>query len=147
MSQSSPWRLTIRQTSVVLSLLLALFLVRVLAQFIQYFGDLAFLPGFEAWHSATLPYGWLLFSQAVIIAAVVMVITRVHGGNYRCSRLRALVLLWAGVLYFLFMLVRLVLSVTLLPDHPWFGAPLPAIFHLVLAGIVMTIGLYEHGNT
>lgn len=136
--------LTPGKTIKLLYVLLALFIFRVLIQLIQFFGDLSFLPDFESWHSETIPYGWLLLSQGLIIAWVIAVILRIHRMQYRFNEKCALFLLWSGSLYFLVMLARLILSITILTSHPWFGATLPALFHLVLASIVIVTGLYEY---
>lgn len=135
-----------RNTLALLIILLSLFIFRVLAQLIQYRRNLPVLPGFEDWHSATLPYGWLLLCQAVIIVTVLLVISRIYKETYKPYRRRALFLLTAGLVYFLIMLVRLILGVSIMKTHPWMGAILPTIFHLVLAGIVLTIGRYEYRN-
>ena len=132
------------KTTTLLIILLLLFLFRVLAQLLQFIGDLPYLPDFEAWHSATIPYGWLLFSQGLIITIIISVIIRIHRMLYRFNKRRGILLLCLGSFYFLFMLARFLLSVTIMTSHPWFGATLPAFFHLVLASIVIVIGLYEY---
>jgi hypothetical protein len=54
-----------------------------------------------------------------------------------------------GGLYFLAMLVRLVLGLTVLSHRRWFASPLPTAFHLVLAAYVLlyTRFHYVHGVT
>ena len=52
-----------------LSALLAAFVLRVLAQLMQAFSDLPWLPPFEAWAAGGLPYPVLVAVQVVIIAA------------------------------------------------------------------------------
>ena len=51
----------------ILGLLLFLFCLRVLSQLVVYLFDVPFLPAFEHWHSASIPYGVLVFSQLIII--------------------------------------------------------------------------------
>ena len=147
MRAKSRWRLSTRQAILIQTILLLLFLFRVLAQLAQYFIEYSFLPRFESWHSETLPYAWLVISQVLIIAGVSTLIVRIHLGQYRYYRRRAWALLCLGSLYFLFMLVRLLLGLTILAGHSWFGATLPAFFHLILAGIVITAGLHEYSHS
>jgi hypothetical protein len=135
--------LTADKIVILLSSLLSLFVFRVFAQLIQYNRNLAFLPGFDTWHSATIPYGWLLVSQLFIIFIILAVIFKIHFETYQCNKRRALILLCLGIIYFLFMTIRFALSLTILQSHPWFGATLPAFFHIVLAAIVIVIGIYD----
>ena len=143
MANKSDSFLTADRTVVLIISLLALFVFRVLAQLLQYNNDLPYLPGFEVWHSATIPYAWVLVSQLLIISVILAVIFKIHFKTYRRNKKRALILLGFGLIYFLFMTLRFVLSLTILPSHPWFGATLPAFFHMVLASIVIVIGLYD----
>ncbi|MDH5736866.1 MAG: hypothetical protein OEZ23_01085 [Gammaproteobacteria bacterium] len=129
-----------------LTLLLILFSFRALAQWLQLEGDIEYLPAFEAWHSATIPYHWLLLSQILILAASTYVIFRIQTERYAFYTVRARWLLWIGSFYFVFMLARFLLSLTLLQTHPWFGATLPAAFHMVLAGFLIVLGFYEYSN-
>jgi hypothetical protein len=52
-----------------------------------------------------------------------------------------------GVLYFGSMSARLVLGLAVFSDVAWFAKPLPALFHLVLAGYVLTLGHYHSCET
>ncbi len=132
-----------KTTTLALSTLLVLFCFRVSAQLIQWLHPVSWLPDFESWHSAALPYAWLLASQGLIIIVFVGVIIRIKLSRYGCNEMRVKLLLALGWVYFAFMLVRFVLSVTLLPSHPWFGATLPALFHIVLATMLLVLGYYE----
>lgn len=133
-----------RQSTIkLLFVLLILFFVRVLAQLLQNNLEISWLPAFDAWHSATIPYSWLLISQVVITTIIVSVIVHIQRGSYLLKKARASLLLWIGAIYFLFMLMRFILSITLMTTHPWFGATLPALFHMVLASVFLVIGLYE----
>lgn len=126
-----------------LIILLLLFCFRVDAQLIQLVTDVPFLPGFDAWHSASIPYGVLLGSQCLIIFLALMVILKINKNSYRVNHGRSIGLLWVGWLYFLFMTVRFLLSITIMQSHSWFGATLPAIFHMVLASFLIVLGAYE----
>ena len=133
-------------TVFILITLLVLFCFRVAAQFIQSVTSVSWLPEFEIWHSGALPYPSLLAAQLLIVSIAVVVIFRIQNDTYRRSVLRSKVLLVLGFLYLAFMLVRFVLSVTILSEHFWFGATLPAIFHIVLACFIVVVGLYERGT-
>ena len=133
-----------RQLAVkLLLLLLLLFCFRVVAQFVQLFAGLSFLPGFDAWHSASIPYPALLGSQLLIIFSSVFVISKIRSDSYRANSTRSKILLWLGWLYFIFMFIRFILSVTIMQSHVWFGTTLPAIFHMVLALFLVVVGSYE----
>lgn len=133
-----------RQLTVkLLLILLALFCFRVLAQLVQLSEGLSFLPGFDAWHSASIPYPALLGSQLCIIFLSFYVIAKINSGSYRANSARSKILFWLGWLYFSFMFVRFILSVTIMQSHAWFGATLPAIFHMVLALFLVVLGSYE----
>ena len=126
-----------------LIVLLLLFSFRVAAQFIQLVTDVPLLPSFDAWHSASIPYVVLLGSQCLIIFLALMVIVKIFKQSYRANHSRSIGLLWVGRLYFLFMAARFVLSITIMQSHTWFGATLPAVFHMVLALFLIVLGTYE----
>jgi uncharacterized protein len=130
-----------------LALFLILFCFRVLVQFLQSIVHIPLLPPFNAWHSSTIPYAWLLGSQSMIIVVSLAVITQVRRGSYACRSWRGKFLIWSGSIYFTLMYLRFVLSITVMGTHPWFGATLPAFFHMVLAGFLITLGIYEQTNT
>ncbi|MCZ6640708.1 MAG: hypothetical protein O7F71_03975 [Gammaproteobacteria bacterium] len=132
-----------KTTVFALTTLLALFCFRVSAQLVQWLHSVPWLPDFESWHSGALPYAWLLVSQGLIIIVFTGVIVRIQLSWYGYYDLRVKLLLAIGWVYFAFMLLRFVLSVTLLPSHPWFGATLPALFHIVLATMLLVLGYYE----
>lgn len=82
-----------RRYVLVLSLLLAAFMGRVLAQLLQVWTPIPWLPPFEAWHSGLLPYPVLVASQLVIIVIALRVIMALSRGRApsrpigRCSSL------------------------------------------------------------
>ncbi len=126
----------------VLWFLLAVFLFRVLAQLVVAFVSVGFLPTFEAWHSATLPYPALVTSQVAIVALFVWLARDI--GRLRPTRPalgRFLVIF--GTLYFTLMSIRLVLGATLWKGSSWVDAPIPSTFHLVLAGFLIVAGHYH----
>ena len=83
----------------------------------------------------------LLTSQLLILVAMVFGTGAVH----RRVRARKSVGRWLivlGAVYFASMRARLVLGLTALADITWFAKPLPAVFHMVLAGYMLTLGHY-----
>jgi hypothetical protein len=58
------------------------------------------------------------------------------------------VALTIGSLYFLSMVARLLLGLTVLNHQRWFASPIPTIFHLVLAAWVLVYGHFHwvHGE-
>lgn len=134
---------------IVLLALLLIFSFRVLAQLLQAIYPLNFLPAFEAWHSDSLPYSILLLIQIVIIILFGRVIWKLRCNgitpNYRWGKMW----LTVGAIYFSFMLFRLLAGLTFAADHGWFGAVIPAFFHLDLASFLMVYGYfhYKHGLT
>jgi len=52
-------------------------------------------------------------------------------------------LLGLGAIYFAAMAFRLAAGLTFLADSAWFATTLPAIFHVVLAGFVLSLGHYH----
>lgn len=124
-------------------LLLALFIVRVIAQPIALVTSAPFLPPFESWHSGVLPYPALVAAQLLIIAWLARTAWRVSRGEVTPHyRLGVWMLAFGGV-YFTTMLVRLVLGATVLSTNRWFSSALPTMFHLVLAAYLLVYGHYH----
>ena len=126
-----------------LSALLTAFVLRVLAQLVQAYSDVAWLPPFEAWAAGGLPYPLLAAFQVIIIAAALEVIRKLSRGDMRPRRAASVWFLGLGAIYFVSMAFRLAAGLTFLADNAWFGASLPAIFHLVLAAFVLTLGHFH----
>ena len=124
---------------ILLALLIAAFLFRIVAQAVQAWRPVAWLPPFESWHSATLPYSVLLASQLVILAAQFWVLFAMLRGRCHPRRWIGVTLLVLGTAYFGFMLFRLVGGLTFLRHVPWFDAILPTEFHLVLAAFLLVL--------
>ncbi len=122
-------------------LLLALFAFRVVAQPLSLVVHLTILPPFESWHSAALPYPLLLAFQVLLLAAMGWTAYRFSKGVVRPRRSVGTVALTLGGLYFLSMVARLLLGLTMLSHERWFASPLPTVFHLVLAAWVL---LFAH---
>ncbi len=126
--------------------LLALFSLRVIGQFIQVVSPVDYLPDLEYWQGSGTPYGVLLALQLSIMVVVVFIAYRIMHGLLMARKRLGKVLLILGSIYFIVMLLRLILGVTVLSDSPWFSKSIPAFFHLVLAGTVLTIGHYHWCN-
>jgi len=119
-----------------------LFAFRVAAQAVQLASPTAVLPPFEAWQGSGLDYPVLLASQLLILGVMVAGATSVSRGVHASSRV-GVWLLALGSVYLGAMAVRLVLGLTMLAHVPWFAKPLPALFHLVLSGYLLTLGHYH----
>lgn len=132
-----------RQYVAVLDLLLLAFLFRVVSQLVQAWRPVAWLPPFEAWHSGTMPYPVLVLAQVLIIAVTLWCIVRIAQGRMRPNPGAGRVLRVLGWIYFMVMVVRQVLGLTVLHHVRWFDAWLPSVFHLVLASIVLTLASFH----
>jgi hypothetical protein len=122
--------------------LTASFAFRTAAQLVRRVSPVRALPPFDAWQGSSLSYPVLLASQSLIL---VLMCWLTHGvsGRVRARRRIGAALLALGGVYFAAMSVRLVLGLTILADVSWFAKPLPALFHLVLAGYLLTLGHYH----
>lgn len=130
-----------------LVLLLALFLFRVIAQFLQYLFNLSSLPPFESWDSGTLPYGILLAVQLAVVFALSKSIYKVSTHKITPNSKTGYILIASGAIYFTFMLLRLVAGLTILHDIKWFSYPIPSFFHLVLAAFLILFGYFHLINS
>jgi hypothetical protein len=124
--------------------LYGLFVFRVSAQFIQKFFPVNFLPSFERWYSGALAYHWLLLSQLIIIAILTRTLKRFYTDKIQANQRLARVLIGLGIFYFSSMLLRLIAGLTFAQHHPWLGAMIPAIFHLVLASFMLLVGYFHY---
>lgn len=127
----------------ILTALLLLFCFRVGAQLLQAWSPVGFLPPFESWASGALPYWLLVVSQAIIILVCAGLIWRLQRGRTMPSARTGIVLLVIGGFYFGLMCMRLIIGLTVAPDHYWFSARLPTVFHLVLAGFLLVYGRFH----
>jgi hypothetical protein len=122
--------------------LTALFAFRAAAQLVQRVSPVRALPPFDAWQGSSLSYPVLLTSQSLILVLMCW-LTNGVSGRVRANRRIGVGLLALGSVYFAAMSARLVLGLTILADVSWFAKPLPAFFHLVLAGYLLTLGHYH----
>ncbi len=103
-----------------LTILLALFVLRVLGQILVVLFAPSWLPPMEAWYSGLLPYPLLLPAQILIIALMIWMIRRPPPEK------RAPIIVFASI-YALAMIVRY----AILRTHE-----IPVVFHLVLASFL-----------
>jgi hypothetical protein len=123
--------------------LILLFLLRVIGQMIQQLNSVSWLPPIDVWQGSSLPYGFLLSSQ-IIILGVMIRITRQHASaRVQKNPIKGKWLLALGTLYFFGMSARLVIGLANLSSHPWFHKSLPAFFHLVLATFVLSLAAFH----
>ena len=122
--------------------LAALFVLRVLAQAVQWAGPVPFLPPLDAWQGSGLPYPALLASQLLIVALLVRALLVVRSQSVRSASWKHRACFILGGAYFAAMAFRLVAGLTFLSGVEWFAQSLPALFHLVLATFVLLFGHY-----
>lgn len=127
---------------VALSILLALFCFRALAQLLQRYVELPFLPPFDAWQSGAVPYNALLVSQILIIVFYGWILRRIATNRQQPSRRQGWVFFIVGLIYFFVMVARLFIGVTGLSEHYWFRSYLPTLFHFVLSGYLIVAGYF-----
>jgi hypothetical protein len=139
-SRTNPQPITTpRVHCILLAFLTAAFVFRVGAQALQAWAPVPWLPPFDSWHSATMPYPLLLASQLMILAVQVWVLAALLAGRQRPRRWLGVMLVVFGAVYFAFMLFRLVAGQTLLAHVPWFQPVVPTVFHLVLAAFLLVL--------
>jgi hypothetical protein len=122
--------------------LTGLFLLRIVAQPLALTG-VPWVPPFDAWHSGVIPYRHLAKLQCLILVALAYTAWRLRTHHVTPRRGTGVWLLTAGGIYFSVMVIRLVLGATIYQGHFWFDRPLPAIFHLVLAGYLLVYGHFH----
>jgi len=135
--------MTSRGYGFVLMILTGLFAFRVFAQLVQAWHPVDFLPPYAAWHSGALPYSLLVSVQGIILAACLRIVWGVFKGTIAPSAPKGNILFGLGIIYGLGMCIRLFVGLTIAPDHYWFGAIVPTIFHLVLASFVILYGCFH----
>ncbi len=127
-----------------LGILAFLFVFRVIAQLLQKFFDLPFLPPFDAWQSGALSYHWLVVAQIIIIILMVFTILKFINKSLIPVRSMGKTLLLIGIIYLTLMIFRLIAGLSFASDHPWLGATIPAIFHIVLAFFILLTGHFHY---
>lgn len=124
-------------------LLLGLFALRVIVQLLLTRFELPFLPAFEQWHSAAMPYWLLLLSQIVLLTVMVWVALRFSRGSVVSNRRLGVGLAVFGIIYLSIMIGRLLLGLTVFTDSRWFTNWIPTFFHIVLACFVLLVASFH----
>ncbi len=133
-----------QKIGIVLWLLVGLFCLRVLAQLAVHTVDISFLPPFEAWHSGTMPYGLLVFFQAVILLFLTKTALRFSRKQVAASQRTGVFILIIGSIYFFAMVLRMAFGLTVYTESRWFSNYLSTAFHYVLALYLILVGWYHH---
>jgi hypothetical protein len=129
--------------------LLFLFILRVVGQFLVAIGWGFSLPPMREWYSGLLPYRYLLPAQILIIVlytSVCMSITRGQGFLVTPQRKNGRALLAFGAVYFTSMTIRYPVTMALYPEKRWTGGLIPIFFHLVLSAFILFLGRYHYLN-
>jgi hypothetical protein len=121
-----------------------LFALRVLAQALQRWLPQSFLPPFSQFQGSNLPYPVLLSAQILILAAMLCSSWKAHRADLTVSRRRTKTLFWCGAIYMSASVARIAIGLTISTAPPWFSAWISAVFHLVLAGFVLTLAWTRH---
>ena len=123
-------------------ILTGLFVLRVLAQLVQAVQEVPVIPPFDAWQGSGLPYPILLGSQVLIIAVITVVLWRIRTNAFSPSPWKYWTCFTLGGIYFAVMVFRLVAGLTFLSENDWFSTSLPALFHVILASLILIFGHY-----
>jgi hypothetical protein len=125
-----------RTYAIWLSLLLLLFCFRVAGQMLVAFAGVTFLPPMKEWYSGLMPYPYLLPTQFLIIILFGKICVDLFRGRgfFALPRhsLGAFLQIF-GIIYFVAMIIRYVLRMSLYPSQRWTGGSIPIFFHWVLA--------------
>jgi len=121
-----------------------LFAMRVLAQALQRWLPQSFLPPFSRFQGSHLPYSVLLGAQILILAAMLRYSWEAHRAALTASRRLTKTLFWCGAIYMSASVARIAIGLTISIAPPWFSAWISAVFHLVLAGFVLTLAWTHH---
>lgn len=129
--------------SVLLWLLTGLFGLRVLGQAIQYWSPVALLPAFEYFQGSNLAYEFLLPVQLCMLLFMARLAGKVKNATLKPSRRIGTIMMVLGWIYMNGSIGRILVGLFIVDAHPWFSTWIPAIFHLVLAGYVLTLAYYH----
>jgi hypothetical protein len=125
-----------RRYSVVMSVLVALFFLRVAGQLLVTDGGVSFLSPIEQWQSGLLPYPLLVVAQGAILVLLLVITSSTWRGRgvvtVRRPRLGRL-LAWFSYAYGAAMIVRYGITIAIHPEWRWSGHTIPIAFHGVLA--------------
>ncbi len=127
-----------------LSILAAIFALRIVAQAFAPDVGSGVLPAFALWHSATLPDAVLLSAQIAILIAMVVVAFSVH---FRTPHPQfGAIIIAAGWIYMAAMAVRLLIGVFDISNDGWFDGAISTAFHFFLAAFILVLGSAVRGH-
>lgn len=134
--------------AIALSVLAFLFLGRVIGQVLVAYCGVTFLPPMKEWYSGLLPYPVLLPAQILILIFQFEVSRQLWAGKGPLTNRRqrlGTALKWFSAVYFLAMLARYVITMTMFPERRWYGGAIPIFFHWVLAAYLFLLSRYHRG--
>lgn len=149
MTTSPPQARAARAYAAVLWLLTGLFFLRVLGQVLVVFARVRFLPPMTEWYSGLIPYRVLLPTQVAILALMTKINLDLSTDTGLFSAPRrgfGRFLRRFSIVYFLAMVARYGISMTLHPERRWFGGSIPIVFHWVLAAYLFLWGLAHEAD-
>ncbi len=120
-----------------------LFFLRILCQMLQLWLPQDFLPPFNAFQGSSLPYWILLPAQLAILTLMVRFSLCLQHSKLVPNRRTGLILAWMGGAYMAGSLGRICVGLVVPAAPPWFSTWIPAVFHVVLASFVLTLGVYH----
>jgi hypothetical protein len=128
-----------------------LFALRVAGQAVQFWMPQSFLPASAAFQGSDLSYPILLLAQLLILALMLRTCLRIGRGKSVPDRRVGRGLAWFGGIYMAGSMAGSVARIAVgiaVPSAPaWFSTWIPAFFHLVLAGFVLTAAHYHLRHT
>ena len=119
-----------------------LFLGRVIGQVLVVLTEPSWLPALEHWQSGLLPYAILLPAQILLLMLMSLVTydaVRERGYYYATTARTKRILRTIALFYLSAIVLRYVLTMTLVPELRWFGHAIPIFFHVVLASFIFVL--------
>lgn len=126
---------------------LGIFFLRICAQLVQAIYPITFIPDFYSWQSGAVPYPILLALQLVVVVFCVHMIKKFYTSSVQENKTTGLIYLLIGGIYFFIMIFRLLAGLSFAADHPWLGAHIPTLFHIVLSFFVLAVGFFHTSHT
>jgi uncharacterized membrane protein HdeD (DUF308 family) len=127
-----------------MALLTAFFGLRVAGQAVQFWMPQSFLPAFDEFQGSRLSYSTLLLTQLLILALMLRTCLRIGTGTSVPDRQLGTGLAWFGSIYMAGSVARIAVGIAVPTAPAWFSTWIPAFFHLILAGFVLTAAHYHH---
>jgi hypothetical protein len=102
-----------------------------------------YLPPFDSFQGSNLPYWLLLCVQLGILGVMIWLAWRMQRAALVPRHGLGIWLAWMGGTYMAVAVGRIATGLLLPEAHPWFRTWIPAFFHVVLAGFVLTVSIYH----